>query len=101
MICSIIDGSTSLETGKAPGFGKDEEVCLGRCHQPLVVLTFCWTAHIQRIPLVLNLRVPTRIRCGPSCDHRASQHHAPIYGGNPARWLRGKFFASPHELALI
>lgn len=27
MICSIMDGSTSLETGKAPGVGKDEEVC--------------------------------------------------------------------------
>ena len=27
MICSIMDGSTSLETGRAPGVGKDEEVC--------------------------------------------------------------------------
>ncbi|KAI9455377.1 hypothetical protein F5148DRAFT_1226132 [Russula earlei] len=26
MICSIMDGSTSLETGKAPGVGKDEEL---------------------------------------------------------------------------
>ena len=29
MICSIIDGSTSLETGKAPEVGRDEEVFLG------------------------------------------------------------------------
>lgn len=28
MICSIMDGSTSLETGKAPGVGKDDEVFL-------------------------------------------------------------------------
>jgi hypothetical protein len=27
MILSIIDGGASLETGKAPGVGKDEEVC--------------------------------------------------------------------------
>ena len=27
MICSIIDGSTSLETGKASEAKKDEEVC--------------------------------------------------------------------------
>ncbi|KAH9034216.1 hypothetical protein EDB85DRAFT_1948273 [Lactarius pseudohatsudake] len=26
MVCSIMDGSTSLETGKAPGVGKDDEV---------------------------------------------------------------------------
>jgi len=26
MICSIMDGSTSLETGKAPGVGKDDEL---------------------------------------------------------------------------
>ncbi|KAF8266004.1 hypothetical protein EI94DRAFT_1734029 [Lactarius quietus] len=26
MICSIMDGSTSLETGRAPGVGKDEEL---------------------------------------------------------------------------
>ena len=27
MILSIIDGGASLETGQAPGVGKDEEVC--------------------------------------------------------------------------
>jgi hypothetical protein len=69
MICSIIDGSTSLETGKAPEVGRDEEVFLGHCRQPRVKLTHCWTAHIERIPLVLSLQVPTRIRCGPSRNH--------------------------------
>lgn len=39
MICSIIDGSTSLETGKAPEVGRDEEVLLGHRRQPLVKLT--------------------------------------------------------------
>lgn len=28
LICSIMNGSTSLETGNAPGVGKDEEVFL-------------------------------------------------------------------------
>ncbi|KAF8498188.1 hypothetical protein F5888DRAFT_1693337 [Russula emetica] len=69
MICSIIDGSTSLETGKAPEVGRDEEVFLVYCRQPLVKLTYCWTAHIERIPLVLGLQVPTPIRCGPSRNH--------------------------------
>jgi hypothetical protein len=30
IICSIMDGSTSLETGNALGVGKDEDVCLSR-----------------------------------------------------------------------
>ncbi len=101
MICSIIDGSTSLETGKAPEVGRDEEVLLGHCRQPLVKLTHCWTAHIERIPLVLSLQVPTPIRCGPPRDHRASKHHAPIHGGNPARWLRGKITRHCMNLLLV
>jgi hypothetical protein len=28
MICSIMDGSTTLETGKVGGVGKDDEVCI-------------------------------------------------------------------------
>jgi len=40
MICSIVDGSTSLETGKATGVGKDKEVFLGHRSQSPVKLTY-------------------------------------------------------------
>ena len=34
MICSIMDGSTSLETGKDRGVGKDDEVLPCPCRHP-------------------------------------------------------------------
>ena len=70
MICSIIDGSTSLETGKSPGVGKNDEVSIdsywSHNNQVLILPP---VALIKRVPLVLGVEVPAPIRCGSASDY--------------------------------
>ena len=88
MILSIIDGGASLETGQAPGVGKDEEVCRhvtliqikAKRNRPLL-------AHIQRIPLVLSVQVPAPLRRGSPSHYRAVEYHATVHRQHEVRWI--------------
>ena len=86
MILSIIDGGASLETGQAPGVGKDEEVCR---HSPKSKskLNERPLAHIERIPLVLSVQVPAPLRRRSSSHYRTVEYHATVHRRHEVRWI--------------